>query len=398
MPNIFEEQAKQRFQRAKAFMDKAHALLLQDDLVSRSALADAVSAVKNSLQGYLLYKVATMTSGMPRQDWQEVAASNRMPDLLRASMEAGLGLNGLDREIRKLNDERNSRTHDDPLRRVDPDQARQAVEIALLLNRRIADAMKGANIRVPTPSMPISAAQAAPVLAKVGIGRGVIAPAAAPARISAAVATTSAPSAAVARPVAVAPQAPAPIEDVTPDEGDDEAVDAQAVEDAWGRRRLRRWLTRAGTGALLLLVGAAAGILGLAALSGAGLTAVLGGAHQPTALAATAPTATESLLPINASLSAGALLVGAPVCQGGRSTLALRNLGALPISYSAGSPDAASALFSATADGAGQATMSGALDVGATTTLYVASPVGAHRFHLVIVATGGAVQVPAGPC
>ena len=69
MPNFYEEQARQRFHRAKAFVDKAHGLMLQDDLVSRSALDDAISAIKNSLQGYLMYQIAQAPSGGGQRDW-----------------------------------------------------------------------------------------------------------------------------------------------------------------------------------------------------------------------------------------------------------------------------------------------------------------------------------------
>src|SRR5262249_9353274 len=110
--NTFQEQAKDRFRRSEAFLRKAQALI-QDDLIYRSALADAVSAIKNMLQGYLSLQIATSMPN-PRIDWQEIAASNRMPDLLRACSEAGLNLRGVERDIRRLNTERNQRTHDDP--------------------------------------------------------------------------------------------------------------------------------------------------------------------------------------------------------------------------------------------------------------------------------------------
>src|SRR5258707_10119702 len=102
-----EERARERLQRARSFLEKAHALMLQDDLVYRSALDDAVSAIKNNLQGYLLQRIVLMAGSAPIP-WQEAVAGNRMPDLLRACSEAELDLRGLDREIRRLNDQRNS--------------------------------------------------------------------------------------------------------------------------------------------------------------------------------------------------------------------------------------------------------------------------------------------------
>src|SRR5579884_755235 len=140
--NTFDEQAKERFRRSLAFMQKAHALL-QDDLVYRSALADAVSAIKNMLQGYLLLRVSTMPASAVTQRWQEVAVTNRMPDLIQACIEAGLSLHGLERDIKRLNNERNYRTHDDPQRLVNPEQAAEAYELALTVQKRIKAAVQG---------------------------------------------------------------------------------------------------------------------------------------------------------------------------------------------------------------------------------------------------------------
>ena len=173
MPNFYEEQARQRFHRAKAFVDKAHGLMLQEDLVSRSALDDAISAIKNSLQGYLMYQIAQSSSSRAQNDWPEVAAGNRMPDLIRACQQAGLPLNGLDSEIKKLNDERNFRTHDDPLRAVDTVQARQAVEVALMVQRRIADALKRSGVSGILTGRPAVSEEA--TMPKTGAGRAPVA-------------------------------------------------------------------------------------------------------------------------------------------------------------------------------------------------------------------------------
>ena len=48
MANTFEDQARERFGKATAFLSKAQTLL-QDDLVARTVLADAGSAVKNAV-------------------------------------------------------------------------------------------------------------------------------------------------------------------------------------------------------------------------------------------------------------------------------------------------------------------------------------------------------------
>src|SRR5689334_5115506 len=104
-------------------------MLLQDDLVARTVLADAVSAVKNALQGYLLVRVGRAPNDPQAHYWQEVAASNRMPDLINTCIDAGLDIRPLARDIRRLNDERNYRTHDDPQRRIDAEQARRALDL-----------------------------------------------------------------------------------------------------------------------------------------------------------------------------------------------------------------------------------------------------------------------------
>lgn len=142
MANTFDEQAKERFMKSLAFMRKAEALL-QDDLVYRAALADAVSAIKNMLQGYLLLRIAVTPESGITHHWQEVAASNRMPDLIQCCGEAGLNLRGLAVEIKQLNNERNYRTHDDPSRLIDPAQAERALELARTVQRHIREVNLG---------------------------------------------------------------------------------------------------------------------------------------------------------------------------------------------------------------------------------------------------------------
>lgn len=129
MANTFEDQAQERFTKSGAFLGKAQTLL-QDDLIARTVLADAVSAIKNMLQGYLLIRISRAQPDTLTQQWQEVAASNRMPELIRACDDAGLNIRDLGRAIRQLNDQRNYRTHDDPQSRIQVEQARQALDLA----------------------------------------------------------------------------------------------------------------------------------------------------------------------------------------------------------------------------------------------------------------------------
>jgi hypothetical protein len=110
----------------------------------------------------------------------------------------------------------------------------------------------------------------------------------------------------------------------------------------------------------------------------------------------TQSTATETLLPANASFSSGALLVSAPVCQAGRSAITLRNLGVTPVTFSIGSPDAGDATFSPAPNGQGQAALSGTVAPGETASAYAQAR--AARYHIVVVGQSGTIQLLAGAC
>jgi hypothetical protein len=406
-----EERARERLQRARSFLEKAHALMLQDDLVYRSALDDSISAIKNNLQGYLLQKIVS-SGGYAPIPWQEAVQGNRMPELLRACAEAGLDLRGLDREIRKLNDERNFRTHDDPLRHVDTAQARQAVDLALLLNRRVQDALKSAGVRPPVPSVSLSSRLPDPVLAKVGIGpvrpaapqgangaRPAVAASSGSATLSnssAAVATATPPphpAVKAAEPAPATPEKRAPEPITEDDEIGQETAEQVAVQGAERRQWMRRFLVRGGAAAALLIAGAASGV-GLAVVSGNAFNAHLSAGSQSKINV----TATPTLLPGNAYLAAGPVLVSAPACQGGRAVLSLRNTGPTSQSFSLGSPDDHTATFALAPATPGQASLSGALAPNASAVVYVTPGAGATRYTVVVVAQGGAAQVPAAAC
>ncbi|HEX6819353.1 MAG TPA: hypothetical protein VF120_13325 [Ktedonobacterales bacterium] len=410
-----EDRARERLQRARSFLEKAHALMLQDDLVYRSALEDAVSAIKNNLQGYLLQRIVLMPPGSAPIPWQEAVAGNRMPELLRACSEAGLDLRGLDREIRKLNDERNSRTHDDPLRRVDTTQARQAVDLALLLHRRVQDALKSFGARTAVPSVNLATRLPAPELAKVGLGRGVVAAArttsssgiaasngssvaAAGAMPGAAVASTSpsvSPSASGVRASAASVELKDGGEPGDDDPlSDEDTAERAAVQSAVRRRWTQKVVVQGGRVAAFLVVGAAVGIL---------LTLLASGAQLFTprsSVPRAALTATASILPPNAFISAGTLLVGAPDCKSGHPTMQLRNQGTTPTSFSVGSPDNASVTFTDAATTTPAQTLFGSVAPNnATDVLTLATPAGATaHFHVVVTAPGGSVELVAASC
>jgi hypothetical protein len=392
VPNYYEEQARQRFHRAKAFVDKAHGLMLQEDLVSRSALDDAISAIKNSLQGYLMYQIAQAPGGRAQNDWPEVAAGNRMPDLIRACQQAGLPLNGLDGEIKKLNDERNFRTHDDPLRAVDTVQARQAVEVALLVQRRIADTLKRSGVSGILTGRPALTEEA--TMPKTGAGRAPVAGRAMSASPVAVLARTATSMADAPNPASGSnghSQGPSSAPGAEVD--DEEPPAMRAAEQSWARRRAVNLLTRIVVALALTVAGAIAGV---AYSAYAGLTphGLLGADSGQAANAQ--PSATPTLLPANAAFSAGALLVGAPVCQSGRSSITLRNLGSALLTFSLGSPDAGDATFAPAPDAQGQATLTGTVAPGATLIAYATAT--AARYHIVVVGQTGTIQLLAGAC
>lgn len=444
MANTFDEQAKDRFQKSLAFMRKAEALL-QDDLIYRSALADAVSAIKNMLQGYLLYKVAHMPTSAVTQRWQEIANGNRMPELIATCGEAGLDLRGLAVEIKQLNTERNNRTHDDPQQTIDPKQAERAVEIARDLQKRIRAANEG---KADARSISQRAAEV------VGVVRGAVsgqlklpatATVAAAATATTATRTQSAGgesssrgASAVATATGTAPQtldmpapstpesatraggssatprredtraAEPPTEDTTADvmRALDDTNDAADGDDYGGkrsRRRARRGrmiLWRSLAIAALLLVGIAGGV-GVAiplahgrAPGWLGFTKGWFTASTPTV--AVSPTATEPAL--SGATRIGEVAISAPACASGVVSVTLTNEGTTTATWATGSPDADSATFGTSATAATQPTLTGTLAAGKQVTLYAAGPTPGTVYHLSIVASGGAVQLLVRSC
>lgn len=457
MANTFREQAEDRFTRSLAFMSKADSLL-QDDLVNRSALADAVSAIKNMLQGYLLLRISETPQSATTQRWQEVAAGNSMPDLMRCCADAGLNLGALAFEIKQLNRERNQRMHDDPGRRIEAQQARKALELARNVQKRIKAAVSG-EVASETASQTAAVQRIAAVTrAAVSgrLGRGLLnsvtgAPATA-APVAAGSTTdqaephlpTPAPEpepaqAADAResdealqtgsqaPDAEAADEPgatrsdaqlhelAPVSDggVPEDSGSDgdtegeldgsaDTGELEVVTHTRRRRRFALGLLRGLAAAALLIVGVVAGAdLTVPVVEGRA-PAWLSFASSfvpavPTATPAL-PTATAAPTPQDGPLFAGAFMVGAPACLGtGELTLVLHNSATKPALWSAGSPDGSAATFATRASGSGSPTLAGTLASGSSTTVYVTSASGSP-YHVVVVAPGGTIQLLAPAC
>jgi hypothetical protein len=439
--NTFDEQARDRFTKSLKFMEKA-VVLLEDDLIYRSALADAVSAIKNMLQGYLLLRVAATPASDITQRWQEIAASNRMPELLAACGEAGLDLRGLAVEIRRLNTDRNDRAHDDPQLRIEADQAALAVETARNLQRRIRAAIQG---RPEARSLPQMAAQAAHVMRAAASGQLRAGVASAPVRSSAAKTASSTrtapdetPALASAAPAA-APTAPTekpaavtgangvsaavaerpPAADELPagevpsalaalDDAGDTSGELPIVTSRRRRGRRASALLQVLIAVVLLLIGVLAGI---------GITVPVTTGHAPGWLsfatrllptpAATSPTATSTVATAPSPQvttqpqAVGSLTIGAPSCASGRAIFTLANTGATSTNWSVGSPDATGASFAIAAGAMGTPSLAGTLAPGASITLFAAnpaSPSATGAYHIVVVAADGTAQVIAPTC
>ena len=430
MPNTFEEQAKDRFRKSHAFMQKANTLL-QDDLVYRSALADAVSSIKNMLQGYLLLRVARTPDSMVTQHWQEVAASNRMPDLIQACGEAGLDLRGLAVEIKRLNNERNYRTHDDPQRLVNPDQAAYALDLAQTVQKRIRAAVQGGGTaNSPTPAMPAAyerqrvPADAAPRQAAAAPSPSLpvndetateahtdapangretqpTAPDRPPEQDTSSASMTAQPgedstSGDVAAISAVESQ-----EDDDPLSPDEAAMSLPVVTQRRGR--FTRALLRALIAAVLLVAGAMAGA-GLALPVATGhvpawlpfATQLLPARSTPSPTLTPIPTAVPT--PTSGPVTVGALTIQIAPCQAGVTTLTLHNTGATSLRWALGSPDTSTPAFAVGASAPGAPTQFGTLAAAASVSITASAPGAVTTYHVVEVAPEGTVQLLLAAC
>jgi hypothetical protein len=407
--NTFEDQAQDRFGKAKAFLSKAQALL-QDDLVARTVLADAVSAIKNALQGYLLVRVGQSPSHPETQHWQEVAASNRMPDLIGTCMDAGLDIRQLARDIRRLNDERNYRTHDDPHRRIDAEQARRALELARNVAQRVNAAIKGQRaVEIPAPAAP-SFSTRVPLHNGGSGGYAAAANRQAPVTVVAASREPSAPAAVAHTGSARATiSTPAADESAVAASEDDEAptTDDTGIFTAVGagRTRVQRVVTRGGRVARLVATmagGIAAGLVLAIPLARGGAPGPLASARswyasvRTVVVSRTAPT--QALVPSSTTQSAGMLTVTAPACLAGMATFQLRNTGSTPLAWAVGAPERdESVAFASAPTAAPQPSALGTLGPGASASIY-ASAHTTQPYPLVVLAPTGAIPLVAPAC
>jgi hypothetical protein len=407
--HVFEDQAKDRFTRSLAFMRKAQSLL-QDDLVYRSALADAVSAIKNMLQGYLFYKVAQNPAGAQAVRWKEVAEGNRMPDLVQCCGEAGLDLRGLAVEIKQLNTERNTREHDDAALLIEPEHAERALELARLVQRRIRQSVRAVPELEPARAATVTRLASAARAAVSGqLGRGTAQP-----PVSASGSSREEPPPApwtsvqdgAAVPTAAVDGAPAA--EVTPvaafEDGvavepsdTDELMAVTRPSRRGGRRRAGRALGRALLAATLLLAGVAAGIGIMIPVASGNAPAwlPLAALRVPTSTATGLPSLSPTPLAPVVPATAGSLLIAGATCGTSAVVLTLRNTSTRSIHWAVGSPDQ-DVSFASGAGGMWTPTAAGALSGGSSVLLSVRGTGG--PYPVVVVATDGTAQFRTPAC
>lgn len=435
MPNTFEEQARERLTKSLAFLNTSQSLL-QDDLLYRSALADAVSSIKNMLQGYLLLRIAaTPPSGLTQQ-WQDIANSNRMPELITACTQAGLDLRGLAVEVKRLNSERNSRTHDDPRRRVDVEQAEYALKVAREVQARIKDAVQGKSTSRSLPARAVERAKAAsgalkpqPAISRSGVLPALTtdafgdtsayaktaeplpatpAPGGSSGELTSPTAATSSPTTSASNGKSPTATPPTATDDIADEVADDDDSGNTTEFAALSSSRARQPRGRFASGLLRVVSIAALLILGVAA--GIGLTVPVTTGHAPgwlsfasnllpatpTPTVAPVPTTTATALPAPAPVTLGALVIGAPVCQSGVSIITLTNTGQHALDWAAGS-HSPSVIIATSPGSAGQPGQLGTLAPGASLALYVSgSPT--TPYTLTVTTPAGAVQIPGTAC
>jgi hypothetical protein len=367
MANTFQDQANERFDKATAFLNSSRSLL-RNDLIYVSALADAVSAIKNMLQGYLYAQIGQKGSSAVPQSWQEAAASGSMPDLLRAATEAGLRLpNLLGPRISQLNRDRNARTHDNPRRLIDYARAQEAIGLAEEVRRSIraalgaAPAAAGAPAAVAAVTAPVAPAPAAP-----------------------------APRA----PVAPLPAPAATLGGDEPDESDEDVSPASARRVS-GWRRFTRVLGRIAAVLLLLLVGLAAGVGVMIPVASGNAPSWLSFATRllPAPSAAMTQTPAPTATPLSGPIIVGVVTVSEPVCGVGGASIQLHNTGTDPVRWSVGSPGGTSAVFALAAGEAPQVTLFGTLASASAVTIYASG-----KQPVVLTTDGGAVQLTLPAC
>jgi hypothetical protein len=401
MASAFLDQRDKHLKKSEAFLHAAK-LRLGDNLPYRAALSDAVEAIRHSLQAYLWMRASAAGDGPQSVQWQEIAVKASMPELVTTANDAGLTFSKTEREtVLELARVRNHFTHDSPHsgRLITREVAERAVAIANGVDQRVQRALgtqqPAAAAATRAGSAPSTGGAAhvgpkPPVRPASGASGG---PASATTTPAPAVPTTPATSATTPLPATGLPAQAGPAagdEDV----GEPDAPDDTTTMPVLMRRRGGRlwWLLSA---AAMLVLGVAAGSAVTYPLASGRIPAWVPYASQLAApTATTAATATPVL---GGPFVAGNLLITPSACAAVPATLTLRNTGAGPVGWAAGSPDALAATFTDDASAGAHPTLTGQLAADASVTLTVAGlPAGGA--HVVVIADGGTVALPLGVC
>jgi hypothetical protein len=367
MATTTQERANTRFNTATAFLASSHTLL-SNNMIYASAQADAISAIKSILQGYLYTKIAGHPDAPGAPSWQEAADGNSIPAQLTASKAAGLVIpEELERRIRHWNHLRNRREHDDPNSRVNHHAAQDALRAAEEMQQLVRIALGMA----PAPVVPI--------------------PARAPA-------TQPRPVPVPAPPFPASAAGPTPIPAPTATAGSSrQRGKAQPASSrrASGWRRVVRVLGRIAAVLLLLLVGLAAGVGIMIPVASGNAPSWLSFAMRllPTPSAAPTQTPVPTATVASGPIILGEVTVSAPACGVGGASFQLHNTGTEPVRWAVGSPGGSTAMFALAAGETPQVTLFGTLASASEVTIYAS---GARP--VVLTTDGGAVQLTLPAC
>ena len=386
MPDSFSDSRDDHLRRSGAFLREAYNRT-NDDLLYRSAIGDAVEAIKHALQAYIWQRAAEVPADERRQRWQITAADAKMPDLVATVQEAGLSLSrARGDEVLQLNRKRNRLTHDSPRggARISAREALDAVKLAQDVRNAILVALGGKPDSVLVAPSPVPTPNPSPAPSPH--------PPTPPPDPKPVGASGAGAAGATGKPSEAPPSPPAPV-GTGGEEEDEEGGD----EHPKPRRARTGWLI-----ALAALLALVAGLAG-----GVALGYPLGQGHVPSWLpagllpAAATPTAAASATATPAAptgpFTVGALLITPSACGVSPATLTLRDTGAAAVSWSAGSPDGAGAAFALSPTALAHPTLAGRLAPGASVTLTITG-ITPGAGHVVVVTDGGALAVPVGAC
>jgi hypothetical protein len=107
------------------------------------------------------------------------------------------------------------------------------------------------------------------------------------------------------------------------------------------------------------------------------------------------PTATPQ---VGGFIAAGTLAASIAPCQAGATAITLRNTGTAAANWTLGAADTTTPLFAVTPTGTAQATASGTLAPGVSTTIYLRTTGTTAPYHILLISGDGAAQALAGAC